>query len=144
MGEDLSIDNILTSEQIDNLFTEVPEDVKETSEEKEEKEETNKEQTTEVNTDTLFAKPESVGSDENTEVQEDATSEKSGTSPNFYSSIAKALKDDSIFTDLNPEEITNAEDFADMIEQQVQNRLDETSKRINDLLNAGVEPSQIK
>lgn len=149
MGGDLSIDNILTSEQIDNLFVDVPEETPKESEKEEQAEQTEqkedkKEQTTEVDADTLFDKPESVGSEENTEVQEDATSEKSSTSPNFYSSIAKALKDDSIFTDLNPEDITNAEDFADMIEQQVKNRLDDTNKRISELLNAGVEPSQIR
>jgi vacuolar-type H+-ATPase subunit H len=130
---------ILTPEEIDNLFTEVPE-------EKEEKQnaptEEKGQETTEVNPDTLFEQPESVGSEEKNEEQEGTTSNKESTSPNknFYSSITKALMDDSIFTDLNPDEITSAEDFAGAIEKQVQNRLDERQKRIDEVLNAGVEP----
>ena len=147
MGEDLNINSILTTEQIDNLFVDVPEEEpqEEAPQQEEEKKEEKEQPTTEVNPDTLFDEPESVGSGEvDKEVQEDTTPEKNSASPNFYSSIAKALKDDSVFTDLEPEKITSAEDFADMIEQQVQSRLDETNKRINDLLNAGVEPTQIK
>lgn len=147
MGEDLSINSILTAEQIDNLFVDVPESEPEEEAPKQEEEikEEKEKPTTEVNPDTLFEEPESVGSGEvDNEVQEDTTPEKNSASPNFYSSIAKALKDDSVFTDLEPEKITSAEDFADMIEQQVQSRLDETNKRINELLNAGVEPAQIR
>ena len=119
MGEDLSINSILTAEQIDNLFVDVPENEPEEEAPKQEEEikEEKEKPTTEVNPDTLFEEPESVGSGEvDNEVQEDTTPDKNSASPNFYSSIAKALKDDSVFTDLEPEKITSAEDFADMIE----------------------------
>ena len=51
----------------------------------------------------MFAEPESVGSGkDDKEVKEDTTLKGSGSSPNnFYSSIAKALKEEGIFPDLD-------------------------------------------
>ena len=155
MEEELSLDNILGTEEIENLFTEddntqeAPPDKGEPSDEGKEKE---KEETTEVvNVENLFSsdEPESVGSGkENTEEKEDATSKENGTSPkNFYSSIAKALKEEGIFPDLEDESLTkiNApEDFRDLIDQQIKAGLDERQKRIDEALNAGVEPTEIK
>ena len=98
MEGELQLDNILTSEEIENLFvdneenqeTTPPEEIKEV-EKTETKEETK--DTTEVNVDDLFTeKPESVGSEDNKEETGDTSSEKGGSSSNnFYSSIAKAL-----------------------------------------------------
>ena len=72
-----------------------------------------------------------------------------GSSPNnnFYSSIAKALKEDGVFPDLDDETANNikeAEDFAEAIEKQIQLRLDEKQKRIDDALNAGVDDGIIR
>ncbi len=160
MEEELSIDNILGADEIDNLFTE-EEDIQDTTpvednepSETEGEEKQDKKETTEVvDVDTLFTEePESVGSgkEDNHEGKEGTNSNKEkGTSPknNFYSSIAKALKEEGIFPDLDDEVANNIkapEDFAEAIEQQIQAKFDERQKRIDDALNAGIEPSEIK
>ena len=156
MEEELSLDNILGAEEIENLFVEDDEtqDTPPANEEppkKEEEPNKDKEETTEVvDVDNLFTDtPESVGSGkENTEEKEDTTPKGDGTSPkNFYSSIAKALKEEGIFPDLDDEglsKVKDPEDFRDLIDQQIKAGLDERQKRIDEALNAGVEPTEIK
>ena len=156
MEEELSLDNILGAEEIENLFVE-DEDTQDTPPangeppKKEEEPDKDKEETTEVvDVDNLFTDtPESVGSGkENTEEKEDTTPKGDGTSPkNFYSSIAKALKEEGIFPDLDDEglsKVKNPEDFRDLIDQQIKAGLDERQRRIDEALNAGVEPTEIK
>ena len=156
MEEELSLDNILGAEEIDNLFVEDNEtqDTPPANGEppkKEEEPSKDKEETTEVvDVDNLFTDtPESVGSGkENTEEKEDTTPKGSGTSPkNFYSSIAKALKEEGIFPDLDDDglsKVKDPEDFRDLIDQQIKAGLDERQKRIDEALNAGVEPTEIR
>lgn len=154
--EELSLDNILEAEEIENLFVE-DEDTQDTPPangeppKKEEEPNKDKEETTEVvDVDNLFTDtPESVGSGkENTEEKEDTTPKGDGTSPkNFYSSIAKALKEEGIFPDLDDEglsKVKDHEDFRDLIDQQIKAGLDERQKRIDEALNAGVEPTEIR
>ena len=151
----LSINNILSPDEVNDLFDdnnaeeEVVEQTTESTEEKKEKE--TKNETTEVNVDTLFTEePESVGSgDDDNEEKEDTTPEKDGTSPktNFYSSIAKALKEEGIFPDLDDEVVSNtkkAEDFRDLIEQQIKAGFDERQRRIDTALGVGIEPDDIR
>ena len=153
--EELSLDNILGAEEIENLFVEDDEtqDTPPANGEPPKEEEPNKdkEETTEVvDVDNLFTDtPESVGSGkENTEEKEDTTPKGNGTSPkNFYSSIAKALKEEGIFPDLDDEglsKVKDPEDFRDLIDQQIKASLDERQKRIDEALNAGVEPTEIR
>ena len=156
MEEELSLDNILGAEEIENLFVEDDEtqDTPPANGEppkKEEEPSKDKEETTEVvDVDNLFTDtPESVGSGkENTEEKEDTTPKGNGTSPkNFYSSIAKALKEEGIFPDLEDDSLTKVkdpEDFRDLIDQQIKAGLDERQKRIDEALNAGVEPTEIR
>ena len=156
MEEELSLDNILGAEEIENLFVEDDEtqDTPPANGEppkKEEEPSKDKEETTEVvDVDNLFTDtPESVGSGkENTEEKEDTTPKGDGTSPkNFYSSIAKALKEEGIFPDLEDDSLTKVkdpEDFRDLIDQQIKASLDERQKRIDEALNAGVEPTEIR
>ena len=156
MEEELSLDNILGAEEIENLFVEDDEtqDAPPANGEppkKEEEPSKDKEETTEVvDVDNLFTDtPESVGSGkENTEEKEDTTPKGDGTSPkNFYSSIAKALKEEGIFPDLEDDSLTKVkdpEDFRDLIDQQIKAGLDERQKRIDEALNAGVEPTEIR
>ena len=158
MEEELSLDNILGAEEIENLFVDdnesqetPPESNEETDPNDKGNKDKDKEETTEVvDVDNLFTDtPESVGSGkENTEEKEDTTPKGSGTSPkNFYSSIAKALKEEGIFPDLDDEglsKVKEPEDFRDLIEQQIKAGLDERQKRIDEALNAGVEPTEIK
>lgn len=156
MEEELSLDNILGAEEIENLFVE-DEDTQDTPPangeppKKEEEPNKDKEETTEVvDVDNLFTDtPESVGSGkENTEEKEDTTPKGDGTSPkNFYSSIAKALKEEGIFPDLEDDSLSKVkgpEDFRDLIDQQIKAGLDERQRRIDEALNAGVEPTEIR
>lgn len=156
MEEELSLDNILGAEEIENLFVE-DEDTQDTPPangeppKKEEEPDKDKEETTEVvDVDSLFTDtPESVGSGkENTEEKEDTTPKGDGSSPkNFYSSIAKALKEEGIFPDLDDEglsKVKDPEDLRDLIDQQIKAGLDERQKRIDEALNAGVEPTEIR
>lgn len=144
---ELSLDNIFTAEEAELLFAD---DVQETPPESTEEnpEEGKDKETTEVDPDSLFedGKPESVGSGDNKD-KEDTDSDKGGTSPNFYSSIAKALTEEGIFPDLDDEaiaEVKTPEDFRDLVEKQIQAGLDERQKRIDEALNAGVEPTEVK
>lgn len=152
MGEELNLDNILGTEEIENLFEDS--NVQETPpEETENKETKSEENTTEVvDVNGLFADgPESVGSEENEiEEQEGTKIDKgSGTSPKkgFYSSITNALKDEGIFPDLDDEVINNvktAEDFRDLIDSQIRAGIEDRNKRIDDALSVGIEPTEIR
>ena len=151
MEEELSLDNILGAEEVENLF--IDEEIQETSppEENDGDKDTEKEEkeTTEVNVDNLFTEPESVGSGkDNNEEKEDTSSKDGDTSlKTFYSSIAQALKTEGVFPDLDEEtlsKIKEPEDFKDLIEQQIKAGLDEKQKRIDEALEVGVEPSEIK
>lgn len=156
MEEELSLDNILGAEEIENLFVEDDETqgtppANGEPPKKEEEPSKDKEETTEVvDVDNLFTDtPESVGSGkENTEEKEDTTPKGDGTSPkNFYSTIAKALKEEGIFPDLDDDglsKVKDPEDFRDLIDQQIKAGLDERQKRIDEALNAGVEPTEIR
>ena len=145
MDEVLNLDNILDNEQIDDLL--LDNDIISDEEESEEKVEENNNKT---NT-TEDVSPESVGSEEdnNQEEETDTTIPKSnGASPQtFYSSIAKALKEEGVFSDLEDETINgvkSSDDFKAIIENKINSMLDERQKRINEALNVGVEPSDIK
>lgn len=161
MEEELILDNILGAEEIENLF--VDDEVQDTSSEdevtsdqedgKEDKKNKEKdEETTEViDVDNLFTdKPESVGSGkDNTKGKEGTSSREDSTSPKktIYSSIAKALKEEGIFPDLDDEvlsKVKEPEDFRDLVEQQIKAGLEERQKRIDDALNYGIEPTEIK
>ena len=147
---ELSLDNIFTAEEAELLFADDAEETPTESEEENPKEDKDKDkkETTEVDRESLFedGEPESVGSGDNKDT-EDTDPDKGSTSPNFYSSIAKALTEEGIFPDLDEEtisEVKTPEDFRDLIEKQIQAGLDERQKRIDDALNAGVEPTEVK
>ena len=147
--EGLSFDNIYTGSEIENLFNEdIQEDSAETIEDTPEKDEEKKEDTTEVNPNTLFEdSPESVSSEEDIIKEQESTSSEKGASPKFYSSIAKAFADDGIFPDLNEEDISKIEtpeDFRTLIESKISSELDDRYKRIDKALGIGVEPDIIK
>ena len=161
MEEELILDNILGAEEIENLL--VDDEVQDTSPEdevtpdqedgKEDKKNKEKdEETTEViDVDNLFTdEPESVGSGkDNIKGKEDTSSREDSTSPQktIYSSIAKALKEEGIFPDLDDEvlsKVKEPEDFRDLVEQQIKAGLEERQKRIDDALNYGIEPTEIK
>lgn len=148
--KELDLSNILSPEEMDNLFDEEGSKTQETPPEPTEDGKKNNE-TTEVQVDAedLF-ESESVGSGkEDKQGKEDTTPDGSGTSPktNFYSSIASALKEDGIFQNLDNDkakEIKDAESFAQAIRDEVSAQFDERQKRIDEALNAGIEPSEVQ
>lgn len=150
MEDIFSSQNILSEEEAASLFEnpiieEEDHEGAETDSEGENKE-TQTEETTEVDPESIFGKPESVGSEENNQ-EEKPSSKGGGTSPSLFSSIAKALKEEGIFPDIEDETVSSiakAEDFADVVEKQIQARLDERQKRIDEALNLGVQPSAIQ
>ena len=158
MTEELSLDNILGSDEIENLFSEEEETQKTSQNNDGDNSEENKNdkdnETTEViDVDNLFTDlSESVGSgkENNTGDREDTYSEKGkDASPNkhFYSSVAKALKEEGIFQTLEDnevEEISSAEDFAEAVNKQIHSMLDDRQKRIDEALNSGVSISDIQ
>lgn len=151
--EELSLDNILTGSEIENLFVDeetqesAPEDADKEKEDKpEEGKEKKEKETTEVNVNSLFTKPESVGS-EDVEEKEDTSPDKDSTSPKFYSSIAKAFAEEGIFPDLDEDTISKVEtpeDLRKLVDEQIKASLDGKQKRIDEALNAGVEPDTIR
>lgn len=148
--EELDLNNILSPEEMDNLFDEEGSKTQETPPEPTEDDKKNKE-TTEVQVDAedLF-ESESVGSGkEDKQGKEDTSPDGTGTSPktNFYSSIASALKEEGIFQNLDDSkasEIKDAESFAQAFRDEVTAQLDERQKRIEEALNAGIEPSEVQ
>jgi len=142
--EDFTFDvsGILTPEEAENLFKEVPEEEKEQEEKPAVDNEENHTEEEEPQS------PEKVGEEENIETGTDAVKPKDdGSSPKFYSSIASALKNDGIFPDFSDEEIdavNSPEDFAELFEKAVQSRVDETTKRVSQALSDGVAPDQVK
>ena len=141
--EELSLDNILEEGQIEELFPTEEQQEKDTPEKK------SQEETTEVtDPEELFPsdEPESVGSEDNKD-KEGTDSPDANTSPNFYSSIASAFVEDSIFQTLDKDKVADiktAEDLAEAMEQELNGRLDEAQKRINEALTAGLEPTEIQ
>lgn len=144
--EDLSVDNILTEENIDSLFVDnEPEDTSSEGDDNKDNKTTE-----EIDPDNLFDTPESVGSeDDNTEDtgEEDPLSTKGSSPKNFFSSVAHTLVETGVFQNLDSDFIKNIkspEDFEEAINKQIQLRFDERQKRIDDALNANIEPSEIK
>lgn len=87
--------------------------------------------------------------DNNQEEQERATSEENeeGSSPKLYSSVAHSLAEEGALSYLTDEEIDNikdAESFVEAVRKNNEAQLDEMQKRVNDALNAGVQPDLIK
>lgn len=147
MDEGLSLDNIFIGEDTDSALLE-----DNTADDKEnivEQEIQNKEGSAEDDQQvTEQINPESVGGESSKEGQEGTVDENAtGSSQNnFYSSIASALKKDGILPDLSDEnikKIVEPEDFAKIFEDQIQNKLDEKQKRIDQALNYGVEPDTV-
>lgn len=150
MGEDFNFGSILGESEIDDLFsdgetkTEPKQDGGEV--ESQEKKENN---VTENPIEELFGS-ESVGNEKNkqkTEEGKGSSTETEGTSPNKFSSIAKALKEDGPLSSVDDkffDGIKDAQGFSDAIEEEVRNRLDESQRRILEALDNNVEPDDIR
>lgn len=151
--EGLDMSNILSPDEVDNLFTDDGgEETQVIPPEKQEEDKDNKTTTEipEVDPESLFDESESVGSEKvDTKGKESTSSKETGASPktNFYSSIASALKEEGILSDLDDEtlsKIESPEDFAEAMEAQLKAQLDERQKRIDEALQVGIEPDEIR
>lgn len=151
--EGLDMSNILSPDEVDNLFTDDGgEETQVIPPEKQEEDKDNKTTTEipEIDPESLFDESESVGSEKvDTKGKESTSSKETGASPktNFYSSIASALKEEGILSDLDDEtlsKIESPEDFAEAMEAQLKAQLDERQKRIDEALQVGIEPDEVR
>lgn len=150
MGGELNLNTILDASQIDDLFGSNETVGKEDKPTEENNPQEENQQTTEVDIDDLFEQPESVGSEEESEDTVINNSDGYSHNSDFYSSIASALVSDGVLSDLDVDvkTIKSAEDFSDyvskVVEKQVNDRYTEQEKRIQEALNANMEPSKIQ
>ena len=151
--EGLDMSNVLLPDEVDNLFTDDgSEETQVIPPEKQEEDKDNKTTTEipEVDPESLFDESESVGSEKvDTKGKESTSSKETGASPktNFYSSIASALKEEGILSDLDDEtlsKIESPEDFAEAMEAQLKAQFDERQKRIDEALQVGIEPDEVR
>lgn len=151
--EGLDMSNILSPDEVDNLFTDDGgEETQVIPPEKQEEDKDNKTTTEipEVDPESLFDESESVGSEKvDTKGKESTSSKETGASPktNFYSSIASALKEEGILSDLDDEtlsKIESPEDFVEAMEAQLKAQLNERQKRIDEALQVGIEPDEVR
>lgn len=153
------INNILSQNEVDNLFnTEktdtgvVPDEKTDETETKpdENNEKQNKATEEEIDVNNLFDTPENVGGKEINDQKKaplNADGNKSSPKPNFYTSTLSALVNDGVFTGLTDDEVasvTDDETLKAAVQKEVEARLNETNKKINDALNYGVDIDSIK
>lgn len=145
--EGLDFGTMLDDEQMESLFGEQEDTTPPTDKEGNDGE-NNKDNTAEVDPEEMFGdKPESVGSENNKDNEEDTTSPKDGTSPDFFSSIANAFAEEGIFPDLDEETIKGvktAQDLRDAIDEQIKAGLTEQQRRVAEALNNDVAPDKIR
>lgn len=151
----LSLENLIDPEELfrisgDDSFIEEPEEPSK----KEEPKGDDKDDTHQVidggDGSGLFDPQESVDDNDDKNSGDDTGRKGQGSSPNIYSSIAKDFKEDGVFPDLTDEDIQKLdtpEGLSELINKQIQKRLDDslddTQKRIKAALEANVEPSEI-
>lgn len=127
MDEEILSASFLTDEEADKLFSSEEDYSTEEENDKENKD------ITEETDDSL----ENVGNEnEDIQEEEDTRIEDEG-SPSNASSIARALQEVGVLQTLDNDRLSSiqsAEDFADAIEEEVQNRLEEHNKRIDEAL----------
>lgn len=148
--EELSLDNVQIGFE-DTLFEsdDTSEETENSSDEKNDKEEN---KVTEVNPDELFDndedEPESVGDEDNNQETRTPPEESTGdSSADFYSSIASALRKDGVLEYLDDDtlkDIKTADDFKEMFNNEVEKRISEIDSRVNEALNNGGEPAEIR
>jgi hypothetical protein len=145
MGE-FTLDSILGESEVDALFSTDENEIEDANqnpqEEKTEETKDKEQQTAEVNPLDLFEDtPESVGG--GSEEEDTAGNNDTGGSPqSIYSSIAEYLKEGGIFSNLDDDNafkgIESAEDLDSLIESEIDARMGERERRINDALNSGM------
>ena len=163
MELELGIENILSEDEIESMFSENADDeTSETETATEESEEEAEEETdeddkdkdeddksTEVDFDNDKKQPESVGSDEDIDDSGTPSDKKSkGSSPNnFYTSITRALVEDGVLEISDEDEIASIKDadsLREVIAKQIENGISEKERRIAKALDSGIPADTIK
>ena len=169
MANLLNMGNILTAEEAENIFAsnatpedegielptqeivEIKEDKEINSESQDTKDIPKTEEITEINPENIFGKSESVGNESEDKVEENTDESKSeDSSPkhtDFYSTIAKALKEEGILQNLSTEDLESIKDdstFKEAIEKQLSAGLTDKQRRIEEALNNGVESNVVQ
>jgi len=159
----LGIDNILSEDEIESMFSENADDessetetaAEESAEEAEEetseddKDKDENDESTEVDFDDKKKQSESVGSDEDIDDSGTPSDKKpKGSSPNnFYTSITRALVEDGVLEISDENEIANIKDadaLRDAIAKQIENGISEKERRLQKALDDGVPPEIVK
>ena len=137
----LDLDNIFTDEEVGKILGEIEAEPK--NGEQDETNQENEEPVVEdLDSEFLNHDPESVG---NTESPSQA--QPSSPANNLFTSIAKALREEGVFPDLDDETlkgITDAGSFRKFFDNQIDSRLDERQKRVSEALDNGVQPSEVQ
>ena len=139
-----SVDNILSQEEAEEMFRD-----QETQEPEEEKKKpVEEEKDKPADDEGQDPSQEKVGEEEDNDDGNDAIDpDDDGSSPNTFSSIAKALGVDGILTGFSEKELEEAntpEALAELFEKEIQNRMDEKQKRIDQALGNGVAPDLVR
>lgn len=151
--EELSLDNIMDVNDVDDLFSGSNEEESTEQQENKETPETKEEETIQVtevkNVEDIF-EPESVGNQEkDTQDGKDTLDtegkETSPQQPNFYSSVLTALVEEGSFPNLEVDvsKVTSAEDFSKVIDDYIHSQLDERQQRVERALSYGIEDSEV-
>lgn len=149
----LSFDNMMTAEDVMDLFG-PDEPVSEEPETKEHEKALEEEPST-INitedANSIFHEeeeaPESVGDKNREKSSEVPADTKPGSSQNNFSSIAKTLKEYGTFEHLSDEDIekiTDGEKLIEALDKAATARFDERYKRVEEALNSGIEPSVVQ
>lgn len=149
--EELNFDNIVEdTEQLDYNNPFATEDVETDENDVDvELQENEQENTENIDPDTLFGgddDSESVGKENNQEIENSTPSSGGNSSADFYSSIANALKNDGVLEYLDDDmlnNITDAESFKVAIEDEITNRFTGAQRDLYRAMNAGADLSVV-
>ena len=143
---DFNVEDILTGDEAEQLIGQLEQPQEEQEESSPEKEKEEKEEIKPAEEEVQEPSPEGVGEEE----KEDGnaiTHEEDGSSPNIYSSIAKALVNDGIFSGLEDKDlegVKSPEDFAELFEKVIASRTSDETRRVTELLRNGVAPDTVR
>ena len=147
MVEDFSFDvsGILSDEEAAKLFEEQEhdKDAPENQEEQEQEQEQEQEETP-AEEQVKNTASEKVGSEED-KGNGAVDNEGDGSSPNIYSSIASALREDGTFSDLEDgdfENVSSPEALLELIDKAVESRFDDRQKRLSEIFTNGGNPNE--
>lgn len=142
---ELDFAQILSSDELENLFVDSAEEEKEPQTDPEDNKDITEER---IDGETIFSNSESVGEKTGQEeAPSDDGTKPSPDKPNFYHSTLNALVEDGVLDGLTTEDVDNVqspEAFSEAIRKAVESKLDETQKRINEALNYNVPKNEIK